>query len=413
LRILTVVAGMGVGGTERAAQNLSLGLKALGAEVAVLAHAELGPREKAYREAGIAVFGPEQAREAARWGADVVHIHRAGYANGRETALMRGLKAGGARVVETNVFARFDASAGGALIDAHCLLSQWCAWKWCAWGGAAARAKRMHVLPNPVDTDGIGRLPDAERAAFRAGIGVPPGRFLFGRVGQPHAAKWSPRMLGAFAEVLGRGHDVGLLLVGAPEDLVAGIGRLPGGVRDRVVSLPVTASDRRVAECLTAMDGFLHLARIGESFGMVLCEAMLCGVPVVTLSTPLKDNSQLEVVGHGVGGLVALTPRAVPDAMVALIADADLRARVRASGPEWVRRRFGVGRVSRHAMAIYGGLLSGTAAKRPAPDPAWLAATRARGLGRRPGVAAGLAFRLLHRPAVYRAYLALARGGAA
>ena len=75
MRILTVVAGMGVGGTERAAQNLSLGLKALGAEVAVLAHAERGPRERAYREAGIAVFGPGQAGEAAGWGADVAHIH--------------------------------------------------------------------------------------------------------------------------------------------------------------------------------------------------------------------------------------------------------------------------------------------------------------------------------------------------
>ena len=52
MRILTVVAGLGVGGTERAAQNLTLGLKALGAEVAVLAHAEGGPRERAYRRGG-------------------------------------------------------------------------------------------------------------------------------------------------------------------------------------------------------------------------------------------------------------------------------------------------------------------------------------------------------------------------
>ena len=74
---------------------------------------------------------------------------------------MRALKAPGAKVVETNVFARFDASEGGALIDAHCLLSRWCAWKWSAWGGAAARAKRMHVLPNPVDAGGIGRVPEA------------------------------------------------------------------------------------------------------------------------------------------------------------------------------------------------------------------------------------------------------------
>ena len=109
---------------------------------------------------------------------------------------------------------RFDAGAGGALIDAHCLLSRWCAWKWSAWGGAAARAKEMHVLPNPVDTGGIGRVSDAAAAALREKLGVPPGRFLFGRIGQPHPAKWSPRMFEAFAEVLARGHDVGLMLVG-------------------------------------------------------------------------------------------------------------------------------------------------------------------------------------------------------
>jgi glycosyltransferase involved in cell wall biosynthesis len=330
VRILNVVAGMGVGGTERAAQNLSLGLKALGAEVAALAHAERGPRERAYRDAGIQVFGPGEAGAAAAWQADVVHVHRAGYANARETALLGALKGPRVKLVETNVFARFDAGEGGRLIDAHCLLSRWCAWKWSAWGGAAARAKRMHVLPNPVDAARMARAPDAARSAVRARLGVPPERFLFGRVGQPHAAKWSPRMLAAFADVVARGRDVGLLMVGAPPEIAAAAGRLPAGARERVVSLPVTDCDRRLAELLTAMDGFLHIARIGESFGMVLCEAMLCGVPVVTLSTPLKDNSQLEVVRHGVGGLVALDPAAVPEAMLALMDDAGLRARVRA-----------------------------------------------------------------------------------
>ena len=181
-----------------------------------------------------------------------------------------------------------------------------------------------------------------------------------------------------------------------------------------MVALPVTASDRRISECLTAMDGFLHLSRIGESFGMVLCEAMLCGVPVVTLSTPLKDNSQLEVVGHGIGGLVALTPEAVPEAMIALIGDAGLRARVRAGGAAWVRERFGVGRVSRRAMAIYEAAAGGPLrSARPVPDRGWIEAMLARGLGRRPGMAGALAFRLLHTPLVYRAYLSLARREAA
>jgi hypothetical protein len=161
------------------------------------------------------------------------------------------------------------------------------------------------------------------------------------------------------------------------------------------------------------MDGFLHLSRIGESFGMVLCEAMLCGVPVVTLSTPLKDNSQLEVVGHGVGGLVALAAEAVPDAMVALIGDAGLRASVRAGGAGWVRERFAVGRISGRAIEIYEALLSGRPLDRPNPDRRWIEMMLARGLGRRPTLADGLAFRALHTPLIYRAYLALARREAA
>jgi hypothetical protein len=44
------------------------------------------------------------------------------------------------------------------------------------------------------------------------------------------------------------------------------------------------------------------MSKIGESFGFVLAEALLCGCPVVTLSTPFKDNAQFEVVGDKIGG---------------------------------------------------------------------------------------------------------------
>lgn len=37
---------------------------------------------------------------------------------------------------------------------------------------------------------------------------------------------------------------------------------------------------------------------------MVLCEAMLCEVPIITMSTPLRDNSQIEVVPNGKAGTV-------------------------------------------------------------------------------------------------------------
>jgi len=87
MKVLTVVPDMGIGGMQRVAQNLSLGLSTLGVEVAVLAHRGRGPREAAYRAGGLTVFAPssddpsaETAIEAARrWAPDIIHIHRTGY----------------------------------------------------------------------------------------------------------------------------------------------------------------------------------------------------------------------------------------------------------------------------------------------------------------------------------------------
>jgi glycosyltransferase involved in cell wall biosynthesis len=418
VKVLTVVSNMGVGGTERVAQNMSLGLSAAGVDVAVLAYREGGPRETAYREAGLPVFvasgtSDGSAVEAARqWGADVVHIHRGGYADTEETRLLRHLRSDGAKTVETNVFARFDWSEGGRLIDAHCNLSKWCAFKWHAWGGRAARAKRSFILANPIDTDSIRPLSEASRQQVRAGLGIPPGRFVFGRVGRPAMAKWSPAIIKAFQEVLPY-HDIGLLLVGAPPEIVRMISQLPDYVRSRIIQVEPTYSDEKLYSLFGAMDGFLHISEIGESFGMVLCEAMVAGVPVVTLSTPLKDNSQLEVVGHEKGGLIALSTDAVPTAMHRLITDSQIREAVRNGGRAWVADRFGIDVVSRKALAIYESVLSDVHVTSPAddvdapPNRAWILNILSKGIGSPVmDTRTALTFELLHTPFIYRAYLA-------
>jgi glycosyltransferase involved in cell wall biosynthesis len=411
-----VVPDMGIGGTQRVAQNLSLGLSALGVNVAVLAHGGRGPREATYRACGLPVFAPSlddpsggTAIEAARrWAPDIIHIHRTGYAKSEETQILRHLRSPGSKTVETNVFARFDWSEGGSLIDAHCLLSKWCAFKWNAWGGRAARRKRSHILPNAVDTSSILTPSDACRQRVRASFGIPPDRFIFGRVGQPMKAKWSPAIFEVFQKVLEH-HDIGLLLVGAPAELHQRLDAIPGDVRSRIITVPPTTSDRRLSSLIGAMDGFLHISAIGESFGMVLCEAMLGGIPIVTLSTPLHDNSQLEVVGHEKGGLVALTIDAIPTAMRRLINDRPLREAVRTGGKTWVANRFSVDVISRRAMDIYQSLLSSAPASRgkddAPPDLAWLRSMLSEGIGRKSNADITVAFKLLHNPYLYRAYL--------
>jgi hypothetical protein len=110
--------------------------------------------------------------------------------------------------------------------------------------------------------------------------------------------------------------------------------------------LPLRDSDRELSVMYSAMDCFLHASTIGESFGLVLTEAMLCGCPVVTVSRPDRDNSQVEVVGHLKGGLVAASMRDFPRAALALWEDEALRRRVRAGARQHVIDRYGSDRVA-------------------------------------------------------------------
>jgi hypothetical protein len=111
-------------------------------------------------------------------------------------------------------------------------------------------------------------------------------------------------------------------------------------IRTRIIEIPFLNGDAALRACYSALDVFVHAARIGESFGMVLTEAMLCGCPVVTLSTPARDNSQLEVVGHMRGGLIVNDAASMVDAIELLIRDEPLRRRLAHDGAAHVKAHY-------------------------------------------------------------------------
>jgi hypothetical protein len=143
-----------------------------------------------------------------------------------------------------------------------------------------------------------------------------------------------------------------LLLAGLPDEFVPLIGRLSEDVRDRVRQVPLTDSDRELSVMYSSMDCFLHAATIGESFGLVLTEAMLCGCPVVTVARPDRDNSHVEVVGHLKAGLVAASMRDFPRAALALWEDDALRRRLGAGARQNVIDRYGSDQVAALAVRV-------------------------------------------------------------
>ena len=312
IRFLTLISSLTRGGTERAAVNYAFGYHRAGFPSAVLAYGGGGTREAQLRAEGIPVFiggesPPELERaaaEAREWAPDILHLNRPGIADATSAAAIRALIHPRLRVLETNVFGYVDSSPDRMMIDLHLHLSRWCLWKWTqSIKGVEPRSPGV-VIPYSVDASSFNVNSPEARIANRRSFGIPDSAFVFGRIGQPSAPKWSPDLITAFEAVAKMEPKAWLAVCGLPDTLQAMAARLPAEVRSRVVELPITNSDAELSRYYSLMDTFVHVSEKGESFGMVLCEAMLCEIPVITMSSPLRDNSQIEVVPSGKAGIV-------------------------------------------------------------------------------------------------------------
>jgi glycosyltransferase involved in cell wall biosynthesis len=251
-------------------------------------------------------------------------------------------------VLETNVFAWADYSPAAKLIDAHLLLSRWCLWAWRRRLGHDAPAA---VVPYPVIATQFQRADAGQIARFREKW-TPGATFVCGRVAQPLPGKWHAANITSFVPLAQRDPNAWLLLIGVPEMFRPLIASLPEAVRARVCELPMTSSDAELSLFYSSLDCFLHAANQGETFGYVLAEAMMCGCPVVTISQPTRDNSQVEIVGHEQGGLVAGSVERLSDALLQLWQDAALRERIAAGCRE---RILGMCEVSRLVTRVLNG----------------------------------------------------------
>jgi len=158
-------------------------------------------------------------------------------------------------------------------------------------------------------------------------------------------------LIEACKALLERCLPVRLLVAGDGEilpDLKALAGRL--GVEDRVHWLGNVSDPLRL---LQATDIFL-LASVGEAFGLVLAEAMACGVPVVGS----RSGSLSEVVEEGSTGLL-VPPRdavAFADAIDRLSRDATRRSEMGARAVDRLRTHFTVERAVDRTIDIYDSL---------------------------------------------------------
>jgi alpha-1,6-mannosyltransferase len=192
-------------------------------------------------------------------------------------------------------------------------------------------------LPLGVDTE-IFHPSRADREGLRRRLGVAAHERLLVFAGRPAREKKLDVLVGA-VERLGAPYK--LLFVGAG-------GGAP--VSDRAICLDYVRDPAELARVLASCDAFVH-ANDNEPFGLIVLEAMACGLPVVGVGA----GGVAESVDEEVGQLaIASEAAAFAEAIEALfsrdIASIGAAARLRAA------ERHGWDAVFRQLCAIYGGL---------------------------------------------------------
>ena len=191
-----------------------------------------------------------------------------------------------------------------------------------------------HVIPNAIDV-----------AAYRRAGATRDGQHVL-FIGRPDPRKGLPTLLGAFARLPG---DVTLDLAGvAPAELEAVAARIAPAAVDRVRAHGRVSDDERT-RLLAAADVLCAPSLGGESFGLVLVEAMAAGVPVVASALA----GYREVLPPACGRLVAPgDPGALAAAVGELLADRALRCRLGDEGRREAKR-FDWSLVAERVVGVY------------------------------------------------------------
>jgi phosphatidylinositol alpha-mannosyltransferase len=216
----------------------------------------------------------------------------------------------------------------------------------------------VRILPNGVDLErfqpGLPRDP-----AFDGGVP----NILF--VGRHDPRKGLPDLLAACRILAHEGHRFQVIIVGDGW-LRRRAERLASGPLKRRVHFVGRVTNANLPRYYASADVFSSPARGGESFGLVLLEAMACGVPVVASDLP----GYRSVLTQGMEGLATAPrdPRALARALRMLLLNPELRARMGRRGIETARRHAWPAIVSR-LEGIYAGLTGGGPAARDPHPP--------------------------------------------
>lgn len=218
----------------------------------------------------------------------------------------------------------------------------------------------VEVIPNPAEKMTIDR--DVTQAV-KARYGLRPGQLVFGIFGRIVSWKGHREFVLAASDVLRSMPEAVAVVVG---DVSDGDRKLwdelhdlirQQGLQDRFI---FTGYIAKVVELYGIMDVVVHTSIRPEPFGLVITEAMACGIPVVASNL----GAPCEIIDDGKDGFI-VDPRDTPAlarAIRTLLTDERLRGEMGDLGRRKVLARYNVDEYARRMERAYHRVMGGDSA---------------------------------------------------
>lgn len=279
----------GIGGADRTAFNLLSGLKEIGIKPLIFYNELSLPKRtadqdsnqpllsiKSLYEEHFELVRLENVADLNSHELDILHTHR----SGEDEWLLPGLSSlpRTFKIVETNFHGYLETPADYRIFPSETLM-QW---------RRIQPSDNNSVVHNPIilrDTD----------EDLRESLGIEPDAVVIGRLARSDKSIFSPRLLTTFKK-FDRNSNVKLVWVGASTFARKTAKRLR---LKNIIWVNPTQDTLEVAKLYNTFDIFCHFNALGETFGNTVAEAMLAGLPVVSLRGSRRyPQAQKEFLGE-------------------------------------------------------------------------------------------------------------------
>ena len=200
-------------------------------------------------------------------------------------------------------------------------------------GLSEAEKQKFHLVYNGINPERFNKYPPP------AGHGA---AYIVGYAGRMAANKGLDILVAAMKEAHRLHGDIVLYLAGADEDNY--YRQVESYIRqyrmEKYVSY--TGLEKDMEKFYKGLDLFILPSSVKEAFGLVLCEAMYCGVPVITSAS----GAQAEIITDQVNGILLsdLTVESLTKTILALYRDREKSRRLAEAGRSAILQHFTIDR---------------------------------------------------------------------